>query len=95
MKVFENFEKEGNENQKLSFAEKTIITILIPLGKVLLWRIGRAKTYGDLKKIMAIIDAKMNSLEDNTDEKDLSEEEGIEVVTDLVDSIKKDIEKFE
>jgi hypothetical protein len=54
MKIpFEDFDEELEENadQELSFAEKAVMKVAAALIKMVLWKVKRARTYGDLYKI--------------------------------------------
>lgn len=65
MKIpFEDFDA-NNASQKLSFVEKTIITIGVLLGKAILWKVGKAKTYGDLLKLGAFVEDRLDGIGDS------------------------------
>ena len=78
--IFENLENPDNKDQKLSFIEKGIILAAIGAAKVVLWKVGKAKTYGDLQKIG-------NFIEDKID--DLDQDQELETITNENDAFNK------
>ena len=80
--LFEDIELEENKDKKLSFIEKGLILTVIPIVKILLWKVKRAKTYGDLMFIGKLIESKVDKLEDKygNDEGAISTEERAKAV---------------
>lgn len=65
MKIpFENFDG-GNPAQKISILEKTIIIAVTLFSKAVLWKIRKAKTYGDLYKLAIFIENKVQDIGDS------------------------------
>lgn len=62
-------ELETNPDKKLSFVEKSIIAAASLFIKALLWKAGRAKTYGDLTKLGALIDDNVEDVMFNIENK--------------------------
>lgn len=106
---FKNFDEdlEKNAEQKLSFQEKAIRTIVIGIAKVLIWKVNRARTYGDLYKIAKWFTNRVEGIEKKWEDKYSDGEfegreneaaniviaEGEELLRDLEDS--KDQEQHE
>lgn len=62
--LFENIDDKTKKDQKLSFIEKGLLYGAIALAKAILWKAGRVKTYGDLTKLGALIEKKMDKFEE-------------------------------
>lgn len=93
--IFENLEDPQCRDQKLSFLEKGFILAVIPIVKILLWKVKRAKTYGDLYKIMEFIENKGESLEEKYGSYEpIENEDGFaQQIIDDVNDIHKDLKK--
>lgn len=74
MKIpFENFDGEEfveNKDQKISFMERALMVSFTGLIKIVLWKVGRVRTYGDLYSIAKFISIKIQGFEDKTEEMD-------------------------
>jgi hypothetical protein len=79
MKLFKGADQKENKNQKLSLLEKVVIKTMITFFKIALFKIGRAKTYGDLQNIINLIDKKFTNLE-KIDTDKLSNEETLDLL---------------
>ena len=77
--LFEGFEDKKNKDKKLSLLEKAAIKTMVLFFKLVLFKINRAKTYGDLKAIVKIVESKFDKL-DNDDDGKLSAEEQVELL---------------
>lgn len=60
---FENFD-ENNSSQKISILEKTIILAGVLFAKAVIWKVRKAKTYGDLYKLGQFIETKVEDIGD-------------------------------
>lgn len=94
---FEDFDENLVENadQQLSFQEKAIRTIVIGIAKVLIWKVKRARTYGDLYKIGKWFTNRLEGLEKKYGEGEFADnhEEGVEVMINEGQAILDDLEK--
>ena len=61
--IFEKLDNPEYKDQKLSIIEKGIIISLAGIAKIILWKVKRAKTYGDLWKIGKYFESKMDNIE--------------------------------
>lgn len=77
--LFEGFEDKKNKDKKLSLLEKAAIKTMVLFFKLVLFKINRAKTYGDLKAIAKIVESKFDKL-DNDDNGKLPAEEQVELL---------------
>lgn len=91
MKIpFENIDEDlvENKEQKISFIEKALIVSFSGLIKTVLWKVGRAKTYGDLYSIAKFIKVKVESLEGQVEEIDEVPDPKV-VVDQIVEGVKE------
>ena len=61
--IFQNIELKENKDKKLSFIEKTVLIAGISLGRSMLTKVRKAKTYGDIMKVWNLIDLTVDKLE--------------------------------
>lgn len=73
--IFENVDDPDYADQKISFTEKAIIIALIPLIKLGMWKVKRAKTYGDLQKLANLFKKKAEEFEKRIEEENPEMEE--------------------
>lgn len=68
---FEGFDEEGledNKDRKLTLIEKGFVTTLIVFAKVVLWKAGRVKTYGDIYALIKFIHKRADNLDDSMED---------------------------
>ena len=83
--VFKDIENPENKNKKISIIEKSLILTLIGIVKIILWKIKRAKTYGDLMLIGNFIENKIDTFDDKyPDNMDVEEDEAINIINNEV-----------
>lgn len=79
LNLFEGIENKKNKDKKLSLLEKAAIKTMVLFFKLVLFKINRAKTYGDLQYIGKIVESKFDKL-DNDDNGKLPAEEQVELL---------------
>ena len=77
---FEGFDDEENKDKKLSLIEKGIIKIMIVFFKLVLWKVGKAKTYGDLKLIGDLVNNKFEKMDQQYANDSIPEGEELEII---------------
>ena len=60
----DDIENPAKADQKLNLMEKSLIYAAIPLAKILLWKLKRAKTYGDIMKLSEFIEGKLDEVDE-------------------------------
>ena len=63
--IFEDIENPDRSEQQLSFIEKTTLIGIYSVGRLVLRKVRKAKTYGDLVKIMETVETAVDNAEDN------------------------------
>jgi hypothetical protein len=67
---FEDLSDESKESQKLSLIEKAIIAAAALLAKAIIWKLKKAKTYGDLHMLGNYLENRSDTLGDIIDNSD-------------------------
>lgn len=92
--MFDNLDDPAKKDQKLSLLEKGIIVAGTGLLKVIMWKLGKAKTYGDVNKLGEFIGNKIDMLEDKYSEEELSGEAGAETFRTEINESQKEIKEL-
>lgn len=93
--LFEGIDEEQNKDKKLSLIEKGIILAFIPLGMLLLRKLKRSKTYGDVMKVASFIENKLDDMEEKYGEDfKVEDEETAEVFTDEINTATVEAERI-
>lgn len=92
--LFENIEDENKKDQKLNSLERSIIFGLVTIAKVILWKVRRAKTYGDIMRLGIFIENKIDFLENKYPEKEIETEADINIALNEIDEAKKELEEL-
>ena len=93
--LFEGIDEQENKDKKLSLVEKGIILAFIPLGMLLLRKLKRSKTYGDVMKVASFIEDKLDAMEDKYgDDFEVKDEETAEIFTDEINNATVEAEKI-
>lgn len=93
MRFFDEFDHEDQAKSadiEINLTEKATILAISGVAKMALRKAKRAKTYGDIYKIMNLIDLRMDSFDKKADEtldSDLSDEEKSKVTVELVNNL--------
>lgn len=85
-------EDQNFPEQKLSFVERSLIGLGINLAKVVLWKIGKAKTYGDLYKIINFFEDQSKDIEKEFEE--ANEDTVVNKVMSTVKSLHKGVQEL-
>lgn len=85
MQFFQEFDPEDQKAPEtpLSLTEKGMIMAIALLGKYFIRKGKRAKTYGDLYKILNVVEGKFKTLEDkfeSIEEEDFTEENAQDMI---------------
>lgn len=78
--LFANIDDPNRKDQKLSILEKGVILAFVPLAKIIIWKLRKAKTYGDLMILGKFIEKKMDSMEDKYQDQDFKDESSVGVL---------------
>lgn len=62
--IFEDIENPDKSEQQLNFIEKTTILGIYSVGRLILRKVRKARTYGDLIKIMETVETSVDDAED-------------------------------
>ena len=90
--LFEDIEDKNKKDQKLSILEKSIILGLAAVAKIVLWKVRRAKTYGDLMKIGYFLENKMDALEEKyPDNLSLKDEANVNIALTEIEEAEKEL----
>ena len=68
--IFEDIEDEKKKHQKLTLKEKALILIGYGIGRMILRKIRKANTYGDLNNIMDNIELSLDQADDMFDDEE-------------------------
>lgn len=92
--LFANIDDPSRKDQKLSMLEKGVVLAFIPLAKIILWKLGRAKTYGDLMILGRFIENKMGAMEDKYQDQDFKDETSVGVLKQEIDLTTSEIKEL-
>ena len=92
--LFANIGDLNIKDQKLSMLEKAVILAAVPLIKIILWKLQRAKTYGDLMKLGKFIENKIDDMEDKYSETDFKDETSVNVLKQEMNLTTSEIENL-
>lgn len=90
--IFENLNNPDNKDQKLSLAERSVIKIIKPFATLILWKLARAKTYGDLNKIGEYLSTKIDNIEERhpkDGKRQYGEAEALDIAEKEIDQLAK------
>lgn len=87
--IFENIEDEQYKDQSLSFIEKSVIVALSILIKTVLWKVKKAKTYGDLVKVGKFFKINMDKMDKKFKNKEASPDDFISELENLDNELKE------
>lgn len=93
--LFEDIENKEKKDQKLSGIEKVIIFSIATIAKLALWRVKRAKTYGDLMKIAYFVENKIDFLENKYPDKLDKDESGAGIMIYELEKAKKELKELQ
>lgn len=85
--VFKNVTSKKHKKQKLSYFEKLILLSFTGLAKIIIKKVKRAKNYGDLNKILVLLQERAKTLENVYSENEIFNDDL------LAQSFIKDIEQ--
>lgn len=68
--MFDNVDSPENKDQQLTFAERAVIKSMAGVGKLLLTKVSRAKTYGQLVGYLETFEAFIDKTEERYSNKE-------------------------
>ena len=89
--LFENIEDEDKKDQKFNGLEKSVIFAAKSLVKIVLWKVGKARTYGDLMKLGNFIEDKMSYLETKYPDEKIKNEASVGIALYEIQETEKEI----
>ena len=98
MQLFDEIDNPDNKDKKLTLIERAIILSLTGVGKIALWKIRRAKTYGDIMKIGDFLENRFIAISDKYEDKsdeEISDAEAVDIICKDIDSVKESLTELE
>lgn len=92
--LFANIDDPDSKDQKLSMLEKGVILAFIPLAKLILWKLRKAKTYGDIVKLGEFIEKKVDDMEDKYHDDEFKDEASVDVLKQEISLTTSEIEEL-
>lgn len=92
--LFNDIENVEKKDQKLNFLERSIILASTGIVKIILRKFKRAKTYGDIMKLVDFIDANLPEDENSFIDDNLSDEINTSAVKIKIDQATEEIKNL-
>lgn len=90
--LFENIENDSKKDQKLNGLERSLIFGLVTIAKIILWKVRRAKTYGDIIKLGNFIEDKLDFLEEKYPDHSIETEDEVGTALYEIKKTEKELE---
>jgi len=90
--LFEDIENPDKKDQKLNVLERGVILAAIPLAKLIIWKLKKARTYGDLMKLGNFINKKADEIEEKYSDQEFEDEKSVKIFEEEVSSATSEIE---
>ena len=91
MRFFDDIENPEMDDTKLNWAERSVITVAIVFAKLLIRKVRKAKTYGDLRILGSWVGERVDSLGEKY-EGNLKSDEDINNLIKEINSSSKEVE---